>query len=166
MTEENEDPFESNRIQREGRKILNYDTFGDTLIDDNEWNGTVYDMIAEGIINKGETPEGAAIEAGIPIGKFRAWMQIESFRLMIEGMVVNHRSKLRREIESDIEIIYQPKDRVDKKIKHLERTDPEYGMKRIEIDDKKHEIPKPVSANDPEVIAMLKDAEDAANGEG
>jgi len=162
MTEEERDPFESNRVQREPRNILSYDNFGDILIDDPEWNSTTYDLLAEGI-DKGETPEGAATEAGLALRKFREWMKVDSFRIMIEGMEVSHKSRLRKEIEQDTEIIFQPKDRVNAKIKHLERVDPDYGMKRIEIDDKKAGIPDPVGSDDPEMAAMLKAARDAAN---
>jgi hypothetical protein len=165
MSEEpEEDPFESNRVKREPRNMLSYDSFGDTIIDDKEWNSTTYDLIAEGI-NKGETPEGAALQAGLPISKFRDWMHIESFNMMIQGLVASHRSKLRKEIEDDIEIIYLPKERVNAKIKHAERIDPDYGMKRIEIDDKKSAVPDPVGSLDQEGLDMLRAAKEAANGE-
>jgi len=163
MTEENEDLWEKMLPKRDPRNFIQYDEFGDDIIDDNDWNSVTYDLLVEGI-SKGETPEGAALQAGIAIGKFRKWMSVDSFRMMIDGIVADHRSKLRREIENDIELIIQPKDRVDKKIKHLERIDSDYGMKRIEIDEKKKGIPDPVGC-DAEMQRVLEEARKAANGD-
>lgn len=144
---------------------LKRDTYGDVLItDDPQWNELVHDAIVEGIVEGGESPKQAILNAGVSYPRYKKWMGIESFRNFIYSLTAHHTSKWRGILESTIGMIEKPKDKVKAIFELLDRIDDEFDKKqKLEISET-FDIPD-IDPSDIEMQNIIDEAERAASDE-
>jgi len=140
---------------------MEFKEIGDPILDDERFTDLVRDIIKHHI-ERGNTPAGAAAEAGISRSVFNRWMETEEFSGWINALKDKLVGNIREEILADCTAVEDPKARAEVKIKHLERIDPEYGTKHIDVKEDKKGIER--VNYEKEFEGIMKEAEKAANG--
>ena len=122
---------------------LNLESFDRIIIiDDPLWNETAYQTILKHM-ERGMSPKTAAAQAGIPTRKFTEWMSCDSFASIIDTLRSQVIGEVEATIHETLKSIPDENQKTNAAIKHLERLDPGYGTKHLDIKDEsgeKHDI--------------------------
>ena len=141
----------------------------DFVIDDPDYNASVIESIRKLISEDGYKPEAAAFECGISIRKFQRWMTNPDFKTWVNLLIQKHCSEQRKRITDELEIIDDPKARVDKRIQYLSHIDPEFTRSsKVEISEKTDDdVGKMLEdmESDEDYQKVIKKAEEAIKGD-
>lgn len=154
-------------------KDPNYENNTDTslVLSDDRFNSAVQEIMKEALL-EGATPLASALEADISTNLFNSWYQIETFKNWVDGLVVLHLSRKRRNSNVLIDKIEEGGDLVkaaELTMKYLTSADKEFGSRHQKITtdpgDKRVLTPESRSKVDKamEDTLIVKEAEKLAN---
>jgi len=133
------------------------------------FDANIKERMADLIVNRYNTPEGAALQCGVKISTYRKWYDdYELFRIFIDGCVERRNSGEREKIGNAIDEIENPKDRANVRLNFLSKMDKQFGANVNKFEDvTKENVLSPKDAEDIgqaiEDTRIVEEAEKLAN---